>query len=180
MRFERTVYRSLAARFKPHPSRPAGCHSRLPFSAPGSRLPPRSLLLPAAKVATGDPQPRSLLRFARCPLDTRNSVVASALRAEVATGDPQPLHLWRGLSHCAGCLLVFLRGGRFGLRLARPRPAVPPLKTEQMFVYIIRRSTQFVNRQCLEKANLRDKYKKTDAHSDVRFAVRLCYTSLHR
>ena len=72
----------------------------LPFSPAvlGSRVSPAgSVVASLREVSTGHPQPRSLLRFARCPLDTRNSVVASALRAEVATGDPQPLHLWRGL-----------------------------------------------------------------------------------
>ncbi len=78
--------------------------SRLPFSAPGSRLPPRSLLLPAAKVATGDPQPRSLLRFARCPLDTRN--LPMKLRRSVAAG--------RARTFCFYvCVLMILFGGLF-------------------------------------------------------------------
>jgi len=81
MRFERTVYRSLAARFKPHPSRPAGCHSRLPFSAPGSRLPGLGCRVSAAA---------SVVAFA-CGKGRHwrpaTSVVAS-LR-EVSTGHPQ-------------------------------------------------------------------------------------------
>ena len=66
----------MAARFCVQCAARTATLSRLPFSAPGSRLSARSLLLPSAEVPTGDPQPRSLLR--------------KALPCEVSTGDPQP------------------------------------------------------------------------------------------
>ncbi len=167
MRFERTVYRSLAARFKPHPSRPAGCHSCLPFSAPGSRLPPRSLLLPAAKVATGDPQPRSLLRFARC---------RRGRHRRPATSPP--------LERAFSLRRMFARfPARRPFRFAAWLPASLPfcLQTSNKCSSISYAVCRGLSRgKDWKKQICAISTKKRTPASDVRFAVRLCYTSLHR
>ena len=112
---------------------PFGLPSRLPFSAPGSRLPARSLL-----------------RFARCPPDTRNlgrcfasrgvhwtPATRSALlpAAEVSTGDPRPSPTrtaCAGEGIFGGCLRQHLIRRYRRCVAAAPRAALQPCLCESV------------------------------------------------